>query len=47
MEIVYFPGAFVLLAALIFGVLQYRYRDRAAAQAGGEIVKERYKWNET
>jgi hypothetical protein len=26
MEIVYFPGAFVLLAALIFGVLQYRYR---------------------
>jgi MYXO-CTERM domain-containing protein len=47
MEIVYFIGAFVLLAALIFGVLQYRYRDRAAAQAGGEIVKERYKRNET
>jgi hypothetical protein len=44
---VYLIGAFVLLAALIFGVLQYRYRDRAAAQAGGEIVKERYKRNET
>jgi hypothetical protein len=29
MEIVYFPGALVLLAALIYGVLQYHYRNRA------------------
>ncbi len=42
MEIVYFIGAAVLLAALIFGVLQYRYRNRAAVEAGGEIVKARY-----
>lgn len=47
MEIVYFLGAFVLLAALIFGVLQYHYRNRTAVRAGGEIVKERYKRNET
>ena len=46
MEIVFFLGAFVLLAALIFGVLQYRYRDRAAVQAGGEIAKERYRRND-
>lgn len=46
MEIVYFIGAFVLLSALIFGSLQYRYRNRAAVQAGGEIVKERYRKND-
>jgi hypothetical protein len=46
MEIVYFIGAFVLLATLIFGVLQYRNRNRAAVHAGGEIVKERYRRDE-
>ena len=29
MEIVCFIGAFVLLAALIYGTLNYHYRDRA------------------
>ena len=47
MEIIFFIGAFVLLAALIFGVLQYRYRNRAAVRAGGEIVKERYRRDES
>jgi hypothetical protein len=42
MEIVYFFGAFVLLAALIYGVLQYHFRNRAATKAGGEVVRERY-----
>jgi hypothetical protein len=47
MEIVYFAGAFVLLTALIYGVLSYRYRNRAATEAGGEIARQRYRKNET
>ena len=47
MEIVYFFGAFILLAALIYCVLQYHYRNRAAAKLGDEIVRERYRRNET
>ncbi|WP_291855213.1 hypothetical protein [Bradyrhizobium sp.] len=43
MEIIYFLGAAVLLAALIYGVLQFRTRNRAAVRAGDEIVKERYR----
>jgi hypothetical protein len=46
MEIVYFFGAFILLAALIYGVLQYHYRNRATVKAGGEVVRERYKRDE-
>jgi hypothetical protein len=30
MEIAYFVGAFILLVALIYGTLQYHYRNRAA-----------------
>lgn len=47
MEIVYFVGAAILLAALIYGVLQYRYRNRAAVKVGDDIVRERYKRDET
>ncbi len=47
MEIVYFFGAFVLLAALIYGTLQYHYRNRAAARLGGEVARERYRRDET
>ena len=43
MELVYFAGAFVLLVALIYGTLQYRYRNRAAVRMGDEIVRERYR----
>ena len=32
---------------LIYGVLSYRYRNRAATEAGGEIARERYRKNET
>lgn len=42
MEIVYFIGAFILLVALIYGTLSYRYRSRAATRLGGEIAAERY-----
>ena len=47
MEIVYFAGAFVLLVALIYGTLQYRYHNRAATRTGGEIARERYRRDET
>jgi hypothetical protein len=46
MEIAYFVGAFVLLVALIYGVLQYHYRNRAAVRMGGEITSERYRRDE-
>jgi hypothetical protein len=46
MEIAYFIGAFVLLVALIYGTLQYHYRNRAAARTGGEIARERYRRDE-
>lgn len=47
MEIVYIVGTFILLLALIYGTLSYHYRNRAAQRAGDEIVKQRYKNNET
>jgi len=43
LEIVYFAGALVLLTALIYGTLRYRYRNRAATRAGAEIARDRYK----
>jgi hypothetical protein len=46
-EIVYGVGALILLTGLIFGVLQYHYRDRRAVRIGGEITRERYERNET
>jgi hypothetical protein len=46
MEAVYFIGAFILLTALIYGTLQYHYRNRAATRAGDEVARERYRRNE-
>jgi len=46
LEAVYFLGALVLLTALIYGTLSYRYRNRAATRAESEIVRERYRQNE-
>jgi hypothetical protein len=46
-EIFYGIGALVLLTALVFGVLQYRYRNRAAVRRGDQIVAERYRRDET
>jgi hypothetical protein len=46
-EIVYGVGALILLTGLIFGVLQYHYRDRRAVRIGGEIARERYERNES
>jgi hypothetical protein len=47
LESIFFIGAFVLLAALIYGVLSHRYRNREAARIGGEIAAERYRGYET
>ncbi|MCP3416107.1 hypothetical protein NLM16_18575 [Bradyrhizobium brasilense] len=47
LEIIYGIGALVLLTALIFGVLQHHFRSRRAVQAGEEVVRDRYKRNET
>jgi hypothetical protein len=47
LEIVYGVGALILLTALIFGVLQYRFRDRRATAVGEEITRQRYERNET
>jgi hypothetical protein len=47
MEIVYFVGAFSLDGADLWNALQYRCRNRAAVERGGEIARERYEKNET
>ncbi|MGY4227313.1 hypothetical protein ACVMIH_004674 [Bradyrhizobium sp. USDA 4503] len=47
LEIIYGIGALALLTALIFGVLQHHFRSRRTVQAGEEVVRERYKRNET
>jgi hypothetical protein len=46
MEIV-FVSAFVMLVTLIYGVLQYHYRNRAAVRVGGEVARERYRRDES
>ncbi|MHC2334571.1 hypothetical protein [Bradyrhizobium sp. USDA 4454] len=47
LEIIYGIAALVLLTALIFGVLQHQFRKKRAVRAADEIVRERYKRNET
>lgn len=46
-EIFYGLGAVVLLIALIYGVLQYRSRNRAAVRRGDEVVADRYRRDDT
>jgi hypothetical protein len=47
LEAVYFLGALVLLIALIYGTLSYRYRNRAATKLGDEVARERYRKNQS
>ncbi|WP_194474397.1 hypothetical protein [Bradyrhizobium sp. CCBAU 51753] len=47
LEIIYGVGAFVLLTALIFAVLQYHFRSRRTVQTGDDVTRERYERNET
>jgi hypothetical protein len=46
LEIVYGIGALVLLTALIFGTLQYHFRNRVATRVGAEIARQRYESND-
>jgi hypothetical protein len=47
MEIVYFIGALVLLSALIYGTLTWHLRSRRQRQVSDQIVRDRYRNNET
>ena len=47
MEIVYFIGALILLTALIYGSLNYRYRDKCKSKVADPIVRDRYEHNIT
>jgi hypothetical protein len=48
-ELVYPIAALLLLAALIYGVVQYRKRNRADDQRADRVVRDRYehpeKWS--
>ncbi|MBV9460652.1 MAG: hypothetical protein JO141_24520 [Bradyrhizobium sp.] len=43
LETAFFVGGFILLVALIYGVLSYYYRSRAADRIGDEVTRERYR----
>jgi hypothetical protein len=47
MEAVYFIGAFLLLVALIYGTLNWHYRDNRKARIADQIVRDRYEHNQT
>ncbi|MCP3401539.1 MULTISPECIES: hypothetical protein [unclassified Bradyrhizobium] len=47
LEAVFFVGAFVLLVALIYGVLRNRYRSPTERRVAESIVRKRYKNDET
>ena len=43
LEAVYFAGAFILLVALIYGVLSYHYRNPALEPVRDETTRELYR----
>lgn len=47
LEAVFFVGAFVLLVALVYGVLNYHYRRRGTDRVGDQVVRQRYRENES
>jgi hypothetical protein len=47
METAYFIGAFLLLVALIYGTLNWHYRDRRRDRVTNQIVRDRYEHNRT
>jgi hypothetical protein len=47
MEALYFFGAFLLLVALIYGTLNYHYRDKRMSKVADQIVRDRYEHNRT
>ena len=47
LEAVFFLGALVLLTAFIYGVLSYRYRNRALDLVAEDVTRGRYQRDET
>ncbi len=47
MEAVYFVGVFLFLVALIYGTLDYHYRDKRRDRVTNQIVRDRYEHNRT
>jgi hypothetical protein len=47
MEIVFFIGALVLLTTLIYGTLNWHYRDRRQERKTQQIIRDRYEHNQT
>ena len=47
MEAIYFIGAFLLLVALIYGTLNWHYRDKRKDRIADQIVRDRYEHNQT
>ena len=47
MEIIYFIGALILLTALIYGSLNYHYRNKRTKKVADGIVRDRYEHNRT
>jgi hypothetical protein len=46
-EAAYFFGALLLLVALIYGTLNWHYRDRHKDRMTNQIVRDRYEHNRT
>jgi hypothetical protein len=42
-EVIFGIGVVVLLFALVYGVAQYRRRDKAAVRQGDKVVADRYR----
>ena len=47
MEAVYCIGALILLTALIYGSLNWHYRNRRMSKITDQIVRDRYEHNQT
>lgn len=45
MEIVFFIPAFLLLAALIYGSLNWHFRNRHRDRATDRVIRDRYEHN--
>jgi hypothetical protein len=43
LELVYFAGSFILLIAIIYGTLSYRYRDRSKDRQTEEATRQLYR----
>jgi hypothetical protein len=47
LEAVYFIGAFLLLAGLIYGTLNWHYRDKRKDRMTDQMVRDRFDHNQT